>query len=368
MVEGGNFTVCDNISANQIIGTVPASVPDGQDVTYRLTEDAGGLFEIDEEGRISLASGKRLSFTNINRHVITVEASNTIHTGTHRVNVAINVDTVPLLISTNYVFIYTNDVSVMLNNLGQPVESFTHSSNFPMGLDFANQNGQLSIQGSPRAVTLDESNQLASVPIDAVLHNGCGFSSFRAMIAVHPIYVSGDQSPDIVAETNAEASSNNSNYPGQLERADAISFASGGTGTFDDPVIIGVDKGDERIIQHINTSLIRTNFIRFVLDFREVRIPNFGLEGYDDRFHILVISKNSSHYNGLALCHLKEFSTAGIVVDGNPVSSIGAINVLFTAFNPIGECREISHGSFPFLFEFSGENVPVLDGLFDISF
>ena len=282
MVEGKNFTVCDNISANQVIGTLSASVPEGQDLTYRLTEDADGLFEIDGDGKISLASGKDLSFTNTNRHVITVEVSNTVSSDTSTADVTIDVGTVPLVAKANYVFTYGNDVSVMLNNLGQSVESFTHSSNFPMGLDFASQNGQLSIQGSPRAVTLDESNQLAAVPIDAVLHNSCGSNSFRATITVHPIYVSDDQSPNIVAETNAAASSNNSNYIGQLHRADAISFASGGTGAYNDPVIIGVGTN--------------ANSFSMAVDYNNVEVPvsNFDTISNDmgqKEFHILLIGK-----------------------------------------------------------------------------
>ena len=279
MVEGKNFTVCDNISANQVIGTLSASVPEGQDLTYRLTEDAGGLFEIDGDGKISLASGKNLSFTNTNRHVITVEVSNTASSDTSTANVTIDVGTVPLVANTNYAFTYGNEVSAMLNSSGQPVESFTHSSNFPMGLDFANQNEQLSIQGSPRAVTLDESNQISAVPIDAVLHNSCGSNSFRAMITVNPIFASGDLSPNIVAETNAAASSNNSNYLGQLHRADAIPFASGGTGAWDDPVIIGLN--EEMLFTNFgyifsNYLFIRTNIIGFVIDFNGVEVPNFG--------------------------------------------------------------------------------------------
>ena len=246
MVESQNFEVCDHAGDSQIIGTVLASVPDGQDLAYRLTEDSGGLFEIDEEGRISLVSGKDLSFTNTNRHVITVEVSNTASSDTSTADVTIDVDTVPLVANTNHVFTYGDDVSVMLNNLGQPMESFTHSSNFPVGLDFANQNGQLSIQGSPRAVTLDESNQqISSVPIDAVLHNSCGSNSFRAMIAVHPVYVSGNLSSNIVAESNEAASNHNNDYLDQIYTVTNTSFASGGTGTEADPVLIGVADGTE---------------------------------------------------------------------------------------------------------------------------
>ena len=252
MVEGGNFTVCDNISANQIIGTVPASVPDGQDVTYRLTEDAGGLFEIDEEGRISLASGKRLSFTNINRHVITVEASNTIHTGTHRVNVAINVDTVPLLISTNYVFTYTNDVSVMLNNLGQPVDSFIHSSNLPAGLELVGSSGQLLIQGTPTTVTVG-----GAVTNVITANNKCGSTTDEVVVAVNPsIFVSGDQSPGIVHVNHTNAGDNDNSL---IFKANAIPFANGGTGAYNDPIVIGVADG-------------ATN-ISFVLDFSNVQVP-----------------------------------------------------------------------------------------------
>ena len=280
MVEMQAFEACDNISDNQVFGTVKASAPDGQPLTYRLTDNAGGLFEIGEDnGELSLASGRSLDYTMATQHTITVLVSNTVAIGdTSTANFQINVNTAPLLGSNNYVFTYSSNVSVMLNNRGT-VESFTHSSNFPMGLDFASQNGQLSIQGSPRAVTLDESNQISAVPIDAVLHNSCGSNSFRAMITVNPIYVSGDLSPNIVAETNAETSSNNSNYLGQLHRADAIPFASGGTGAWNDPVIIGLN--EEMLFTNFgyitsNDVSIRTNIIGFVVDFNGVEVSNFG--------------------------------------------------------------------------------------------
>ena len=294
MVESENFTVCDNISDSHVIGTLSASVPEGQDLTYRLTEDAGGLFEIDGEGKISLASGKDLSFTNTNRHVITVEVSNTVSSDTSTADVTIDVGTVPLVAKANYVFTYGNDVSVMLNNLGQSVESFTHSSNFPMGLDFASQNGQLSIQGSPRAVTLGESNQqISAVPIDAVLYNSCGSNSFRAMITVNPIFASGDLSPNIVAETNAEASSNNSNYLGEMYSPTNMPFASGGTGTFEDPIIIGIGEYStftEPPIPMLSPSI--TNILGFAIDFNGTPLSTNGVD--EGGFHIRFITDSLS--------------------------------------------------------------------------
>ena len=240
MVEMQAFEACDNISGSQVIGTVKASVPDGQPLTYRLTDNAGGLFEIGEDnGELSLASGRSLDYMRATQHTITVLVSNTVAIGdTSTADFQINVITAPLLGSNStYVLTYQSNASMMLGNSGGKVNSFTLSNALPAGLEFINNNGQLSLQGTPSAVTLDESNDIISVPVEIKAQNSCGSNTARAMITVNPIFVSGDQSPGIVHADHPSVGDNDNSL---IYSATNIPFASGGTGAYNDPVIIAI--------------------------------------------------------------------------------------------------------------------------------
>ena len=267
MVESENFTICDNISDGQIVGNVRASAPAGQLLTYRLTDNAGGLFEIDENnGNVSLASGKSLDYSMATQHTITALVSNTVAIkDTSTVSFQVNVNTAPFfpLYIGQQTFSRGSNMSIVLsNNRGGMVESVTNSSgSFPMGLSNVIVDGQVLIQGRPDSVTLsrfverifgtnistntnvmvtnddgtvmtipmvvttnirlNNGSAVGPVRIELKAENQCGMSLSAVDITVNPsIYTQGDISSTF-SVTN-------------------IPFVDSGTGTLEDPFIIAM--------------------------------------------------------------------------------------------------------------------------------
>ncbi len=71
-----NNTVGENASDGTVIGSVSASDPEGASLTYALSDDAGGRFQIDaSSGEISVADGSQLDFEDAASHQVTVEVS-----------------------------------------------------------------------------------------------------------------------------------------------------------------------------------------------------------------------------------------------------------------------------------------------------
>ena len=247
MVGNESFTVCDNISDNYVIDTVRASAPDGQPLTYRLIDNAGGLFEIGENnGELSLASGKSLDYTMATQHTITVVVSNTVAIkDTSTVSFQIDVNTAPLLIS-NVAFTWGSNVSMykVSRDMGEMITGFTPLNDLPEGLEFVSSNGQLFIQGTPSKVTVN-SNGITSVPVEVKVQNKCGSNSTRTMVTVNPIFVSGDLSPGIFYASGSLHPSNSigDHYKSNVHSATNFRFASGGTGAYNDPLLIGVADG-----------------------------------------------------------------------------------------------------------------------------
>ncbi len=84
------FTVAEDIADTEVIGIVEAFDVDGDELTYEITDNADGLFEIDgTTGELSLATGRSLDFETATQHNITVQVSD--GTGTDSDIVTINV-------------------------------------------------------------------------------------------------------------------------------------------------------------------------------------------------------------------------------------------------------------------------------------
>ncbi|RIV47937.1 BspA family leucine-rich repeat surface protein [Flagellimonas taeanensis] len=70
------FTVAEDIADTEVIGIVEAFDVDGDELTYEITDNADGLFEIDgTTGELSLATGRSLDFETATQHNITVQVS-----------------------------------------------------------------------------------------------------------------------------------------------------------------------------------------------------------------------------------------------------------------------------------------------------
>ncbi len=59
-----------------MVGTVAASDPDADSLTYSLTDDAGGRFAIDAAtGQITVANGALLDYEDATQHSVTVKVT-----------------------------------------------------------------------------------------------------------------------------------------------------------------------------------------------------------------------------------------------------------------------------------------------------
>ncbi|MCB0372831.1 MAG: BspA family leucine-rich repeat surface protein [Muricauda sp.] len=75
VITAQTFDAAEDISDSQNIGTVTATDADGDALSYQITANDNGLFEITSGGTLSLASGKSLDFDLAEEHVITVSVS-----------------------------------------------------------------------------------------------------------------------------------------------------------------------------------------------------------------------------------------------------------------------------------------------------
>lgn len=75
-IEAQSFPIPENITDIDIIGTVLATDPDEDDtLSFSIATNDTGLFEITDEGELSLANGQSLDFETDEEHTITVEVT-----------------------------------------------------------------------------------------------------------------------------------------------------------------------------------------------------------------------------------------------------------------------------------------------------
>jgi surface protein len=74
-ISAQEFTALENITDQQVIGTVVASDADDDDLVFTITEDASDLFEITGSGELSLSEGKSLDHGEATEHILTVSVS-----------------------------------------------------------------------------------------------------------------------------------------------------------------------------------------------------------------------------------------------------------------------------------------------------
>ncbi len=77
-INAQTFEAAENIADNMPIGTVVASDPDGDALTFSISTNDGALFEISESGDLSLDDLQTLDFETAESHTITV----TVNDGT----------------------------------------------------------------------------------------------------------------------------------------------------------------------------------------------------------------------------------------------------------------------------------------------
>jgi Ca2+-binding RTX toxin-like protein len=82
-------TINENSPNGTIIGTLAAIDPEGQPITYTLTDTAGGRFSI-VGNQLRVADGSLLDFETNTSHSITVQASDGVHTQTQSFTITVN--------------------------------------------------------------------------------------------------------------------------------------------------------------------------------------------------------------------------------------------------------------------------------------
>ena len=75
VISAQAFSAQDNISDTVVIGTVKATDPDDDTITFCIKTNDNNLFEITDTGALSLASGKSLDFATSSSHSIVVCAN-----------------------------------------------------------------------------------------------------------------------------------------------------------------------------------------------------------------------------------------------------------------------------------------------------
>ncbi len=81
------FIAAEDIADDTVIGTVSATDPEEDNLTFLLTQNNEDLFELTSTGELSLASGKELDFEKETSYAITVEVSD----GTNKASAVISI-------------------------------------------------------------------------------------------------------------------------------------------------------------------------------------------------------------------------------------------------------------------------------------
>lgn len=74
-IQAQAFTVSEDISDTQIIGTISATDADGDALSFSIAANDGDLFEITQAGALSLVTGKSLNFSTATQHQLTVSVT-----------------------------------------------------------------------------------------------------------------------------------------------------------------------------------------------------------------------------------------------------------------------------------------------------
>ena len=92
-IEAQSFTVAEDISDTATIGTVKAEDPDEDELTFSISTNDNGMFQISGEGQLSLTVGNTLDFETDNQYAISVTVYDNINEPVE-IEVTINVENV----------------------------------------------------------------------------------------------------------------------------------------------------------------------------------------------------------------------------------------------------------------------------------
>lgn len=78
VAHGDTFSVKEDVDDQTIIGTIEATDPNGDVLTFDIRSGGNALFEINSDGEISLAEGKYLDYETVKEHSLVVMVSDGI--------------------------------------------------------------------------------------------------------------------------------------------------------------------------------------------------------------------------------------------------------------------------------------------------
>ncbi|WP_422860164.1 BspA family leucine-rich repeat surface protein [Flagellimonas sp. S174] len=79
LIEDQTFPALESISETDIIGTIQATDPENDQLTFEISENDNDLFDITEDGNLVLATGQNLDFETTEKHEITIAVSDGIN-------------------------------------------------------------------------------------------------------------------------------------------------------------------------------------------------------------------------------------------------------------------------------------------------
>ncbi|MCK0159822.1 BspA family leucine-rich repeat surface protein [Allomuricauda sp. F6463D] len=74
-IKAQNFIVNENIGDTVVIGIIAATDEDGDALTFTIKSDASGLFNVTNNGTLTLVTGKKLDFEISDKHTLTVSVT-----------------------------------------------------------------------------------------------------------------------------------------------------------------------------------------------------------------------------------------------------------------------------------------------------
>ncbi|MBO3699288.1 cadherin domain-containing protein [Roseivirga sp. E12] len=104
-ISAQSFTVAEDIDDATAIGTVMATDAEGDNLSFSITANDNGLFEITTTGELSLSAGETLDFETTTVHTITVEVSDGALTASAEITINVtdvNENTAPSMDSQEF--------------------------------------------------------------------------------------------------------------------------------------------------------------------------------------------------------------------------------------------------------------------------
>lgn len=151
VITAQSFTVAENILDTDAIGTVTATDPNGDALTFSIIEDADNLFEITDAGVLSLQSGKGLDFETKTEHAVTVAVTDGMESVSATISITVtNFSDIPFV--TTWTVDNASGLNILINTSlpdsdGVPVTGTTPPA-FDYTIDWGDGNIETNLTGN----------------------------------------------------------------------------------------------------------------------------------------------------------------------------------------------------------------------------